>query len=207
MKAFREYLAESKKTFDFRVRIANCELTDELIDRIERGLSQFDLNDMTKPKSQPIARTNEFSQLGPVAREQFEVSVNYPATSEAVRFAIHQYAGIPITQIMVRSPGEDDSIADIESATAEKPGEALLNKEELGGNDTDSQDHVGLNRISNLLKELGKEKNDPVAQTGINDAILAKSVHKEKAAKTTADLPQGNTSPLGSKKQSPAKGR
>ena len=67
MKAFKAYLTESKRTYDFRVRIANCDLTSDLLDKIELGLKAFDLADITKPKSQPVTHCNEFAALGPVA--------------------------------------------------------------------------------------------------------------------------------------------
>ena len=49
MRAFKQYLTESHRTYDFRVRIADTDLTQEVLDSIERGLSQFDLADMSNP--------------------------------------------------------------------------------------------------------------------------------------------------------------
>ena len=68
----------------------------------------------------------------------------------------------------------------------------------MGEADADAQNHVGLKRVDSLLKELSK-KHDPDQYTGANDQILAKSIHKEKAAKTLSDMPAGEVSPVGSK--------
>lgn len=191
MKAFKAYLTESKRTYDFRVRIADCVLNSDLLDKIELGLKAFDLADITKPKSQPVAHCNEFAALGPVAREQFEIKLNYPTTNEGVRSVIHRSSGIPAQQIVVRGVLEDDMPVD------ETSGDMTVNI----GNDElkdqpGAQDHVGDKRKESLLKQLIADRTESKQHTGVNDALLAKSLPKEKAAKTTADAPQNNTSPV-----------
>jgi hypothetical protein len=198
MKAFKEYLTENKRTFDFRVRIADCELTSEILDKIERGLGAFDLADITKPKSQPIARTNEFVKLGPVARQQFEVKLNYPTTPDGVRNAIHNSAMIPLSCIVVRTTLEDDL-----PSQEMNPEQSLVAGEDNFTDDDSAQQHVGLKRVDSLLKELQKNRTEPQQVKNVNDAILAKSTPKEKAAKTTADIPQGTTSPVNTKNPNP----
>jgi hypothetical protein len=191
MKAFKAYLTESKRTYDFRVRIANCDLNSDMLDKIELGLKAFDLADITKPKSQPVAHCNEFAALGPVARHQFEIKLNYPTTNEGVRSCIHRCSGIPAQQIVVRGVLEDDMVTD------ETSGDMSVN---LGNDELKdqpgAQDHVGEKRKESLLKQLIADRTEPTQQTGVNDAILAKSLPKEKAAKTSADAPQNNTSPV-----------
>ena len=200
MKAFKKYLAESHRTFDFRVRIADCELDNELLDKIERGLGAFDLVDISKPKSQPIAVTREFNKLGPVARQQFEVKLNYPTTAEAVRAAIHASTGLPATQIVARFALEDDIVA---SDMHVHPEESLKPGEDNFKEDDQAQEHVGLKRVDSLLKELQKNRSEPQQVKNVNDNILAASLPKEKTAKTTADIPQNNTSPVNTKNPNP----
>ena len=197
MKAYKQYLAESSRAYPFRVRIADVELDSDILDRIERGLAQFELAEITKPKSQPIARTAEFATLGPVAREQFDIVLNYPTNPEGVRAAIHQHAKIPMANIVVRYPGQDDLVGEQE----EKPqhttdGTALLINTELADSDTDHQEHVGDKHTFSLLKALEKMKNSPEQYTGVNDQLLAKSAPAEPTAKTTNQTPQNNKSPV-----------
>lgn len=191
MKAFKHYLTESKRTFDFRVRIADSELGNDLLDKIERGLGQFELADISKPKSQPVAHCNEFAALGPVARKQFDVKVNYPTTSEGIRTAIHQSSMIPLERIVVRTALEDDlATPDI------NPEQSLEAGKDNFPADDNSQEQVGLKRVDSLLKDLAKSRHEPEQVKNVNDAILADKLPKEKAAKTTADLPQGTQSPV-----------
>ena len=193
MKAYKEYLTESKRTFDFRVRIADCELTSEVLDKIERGLGQFDLVDITKPKRQPVAVTNEFANLGPVGREQFEIKLNYPTTPEGVRTAIHSSAGIPACCIVVRGALEDEIM---NSELHVHPEESLVAGVDNFKEDDQAQEHVGAKRVTSFLKDLMANRTEPVQVKDVNDAILAKSLPKEKAPKTTDSLPINTKSPV-----------
>jgi len=195
MKAFKQYLVESKRTFDFRIRIADHELPNETLDKIERGLMAFDLADITKPKNQPVAYTREFHTLGPVGRKQFEVKLNYPATPEGVRAVIHNNTGIPTCCIVVRSALEDEILG---SELHAHPEESLVAGVDTYKEDDQGQVHVGMKRVHSLLKELqaARQANQPQQVKNVNDDILASDLHKEKTPKTLADLPQNNTSPV-----------
>ena len=53
MKSFVEYLIESSKTYEFRIKIAG-EVTDDQMQRIESLMEKFGLESITKPKRTPI---------------------------------------------------------------------------------------------------------------------------------------------------------
>lgn len=192
MKSFKEYLAESKRTFAFRVKVADCDLDSDTLDKIERSLSEFRLANMTKPKSLPITHSNEFHTLGPVGVKMFDINTDYPAIPPQVQSAIHRATGIPLVNIFVTNPTLNNDISDWDKPT----GEALLDDPELTQDDADAQERVGLKRIDSLLKELSKDRHETEQVKGHNDEILAKSAPKEKAAKTSADAPQNNKSPV-----------
>lgn len=191
MKPYKEYLAESRKTFNFRVRIADCDLTPEVNEKIESALAAFDLVDKTAAKRLPPQRRPEFYQMGPVECHQFEITVNYPANPEGVRSVISQGAGIAAQKIFVTLPNAEPAMYNEKSSTEDSP---ILTKEELPSNN--GQDHVGDKKIGSFLKELEKVKHGGEQYKGTNDEILAKSVPQEKAAKTTNDSPQNNRSPV-----------
>ena len=205
MKPYKEYLAESKKTFSFRVRIADCEMTAELNEKIEVALAAFDLVDKTKVKSLPVSRRPEFANLGPVGCCQFEITVNYPTIPDGIRSVISQGAGISAAKVAVFTPGSEPEVFNAKSNTENGP---ILNKEELPSNN--GQDFVGDKKVASFLKELEKAKHGGEQHKGTNDEILAKSIPQEKAAKTTNDFPQGTKSAIGSIKMNnpdPRKGR
>jgi hypothetical protein len=195
MKKFKDYLTESTKTYSFRVRLADCDCNGELMDKIEQALSAYKLSDITKPKSMPIARCNEFYNLGPIGRHQFEATTMYPANPPLVQQAIHNSTGIPLTHIYVTTSSADEQDV-LEELPPKAGGQALLSDPELKQADTNAQDHVGLKKIDSLLKELEKNRGTMTQYKGINDDILAKNEPKEKSAKTSADAAQNNRSPV-----------
>jgi len=195
MKKFKDYLTESTKTYSFRVRLADCDCNGELMDKIEQALSAYKLSDITKPKSMPIARCNEFYKLGPVGRHQFEATTMYPAIPPLVQQAIHNSTGIPLTHIYVTTSSADEQDV-LEELPTEAGGQALLSDPELKQADNNAQDHVGLKKIDSLLKDLEKNRGTMTQYKGINDDILAKNEPKEKSAKTSADAAQNNRSPV-----------
>lgn len=193
MKTLREYITESKRTYDFRVKLANCELDSDVLERIERALSAYQLADITAPKSMPITKYKEFVALGPVSCSQFTASTNYPVISNQVRQAIHAHTHIPLQQIYVSTALEDDMEED---PTSEKEQSPILTQPEMKS--ASAQDSVGEKRIGSLLAELEKDKHGGEQYKGVNDDILAKSAHADPKAKTTLDFPMNTVSPVGS---------
>jgi len=197
MKTFKTYLQESVKTYSFRVRLADCDCNAELMDKIEQALSAFKLVDITKPKSMPIARTNEFYKLGPVGRHSFDIGTAYPAIPTQIQQAIHNCCGVPMTHISVANAAADDQDAAAEAAPDHTDsGKALLADPDLKQDDNNAQDHVGLKKVDSLLKELEKNRAVLSQYKGINDEILANGESKETTAKTTNSAPQNNRSPI-----------
>ena len=203
MKPYKQYLAESKKTYQFRIKLDNCEIENDLMTRLEHSLDQFDVLEISKPKSLPISRCIEFSKLGPCSRHIMDATVNYPTTSGNMRQAVHMGTGIPLDHIFVSTTLEDEMVRDPVSNHEDGP---ILNKNEMASDS--AQDEVGLKKVESLLKELGKSRHAPEPYKGINDALLAKDLYKEKAAKRDDKI--GTTSPVGSRQNkipSPVKGR
>ena len=197
MKTFKEHLTESKRTYSFRVKIADTKLDNDILNRIERGLSAYNLADITKPKSLPISNCREFAKLGPVGREMFDIVTNYPSIPPQIQQTIHSATGIPLIQIYVTTPLQDEEEEAVEAAPKHtKSGKALLADTDLTQEDNDAQDHVGLNRIGSLLKDLQNNRGTLTPYTGVNDNILAKDEPKEKDAKTSDKAPQNNKSVL-----------
>jgi hypothetical protein len=182
MKSFTEYLTESHRQYGFRVKIAGHELDKDMLDRVEQGLTAYDLADISKPKRLPIAHTNEFHKLGAVERHVFDIKTNYPANPPMIAQNIHNSTGIPLGNIMVIDPNSDN-----EGAIVHEPGEPLLSNTDLVDDVKNAQDQVGEKHVMSFLKSLETTKHEFAA--------------KEKTdSKSTNDLPQGTTSPVGSNK-------
>ena len=208
MKTFKEYLTESKKTFGFRIKVADHELDGETLDKIERGLSAFRMSDMSKVTRGPITRYREFAKLGPVGCEMFDVVTDYPAIPPQVQQEIHVATGIPLSHIYVSTDKHDDASV-MPEPTSDENASPILDTEEMSTT-VSGQEHVGLKKVESLLKELGREKNAGTQYKGVNDEILAKSAPDAGKAKTSIDSPAGNMSPVGSRQNkipSPVRGK
>lgn len=184
MKTFAHYLTESQKTFKFKIKVAE-ELSDETLDKIERGLQMYKLVDISKPKRLPIQQNPvNFETLGAVEVNVMEVETAYPATIEQVKTVIETCGGIPAKHIFVHTEAQEQDIVRI---TADKDGKPLL-MQDYEKSDEKVQELYGDENIKITLKALedGKRK----YEFEVNN--------KEKFASTN-QIPQGVLSPVGSK--------
>ena len=194
MKSFKEYLIESKQTYDFKIKIAG-ECPEKCVEDIKAALSQYDVESVSKGTRTPIQETHyDFPEEKNIEVTVYEVCLNYPATSEQIRAAVASKISKTESQIKVRNP-EEEAESILNHANDEASGEALLEKDL---EEVDGQDLVGDKHTMSLLKELSKNKTTGEQVKGTNDKILAKKAPTEKAAKT--DKKAGVVSPVGSKK-------
>ena len=195
MKSFKEYLIESKQTYDFKVKVAD-ECPDDCADKIKEALAEFTCSSCTKGMTSPIQESHaDFPDHKNVSVTIFEVSLDYPATSEQVRNKVADALSKSQSCVRVRNPLEEAE-QELNHANDEKTGEALLSKDYDKSN---SQDLVGEKQKMALLKELGKNKTTGTQYKGVNDKILAKKLPVEKSPAAKVDKKARTVSPVGSK--------
>jgi hypothetical protein len=194
MKSFKEYLTESKQTYDFKVKIAG-DCPKDCAKKIKEALSMYKVESCSAGKSMPIAETYaDFPTHRNIGITVFDVCLAYPSTTDQVRSALGGSLNVSIDRLKVRNMREEAETA-INHANDEKSGESLLSKDfEAGSN---AQDIVGDKHVMSLLKELGKHKKTTEQYTGVNDAILAKKSPSEKSAKASTTI--NTKSPVGSR--------
>jgi hypothetical protein len=195
MKSFKDYLIESKQTYDFKIKIAG-ECAADCGKHIKHALSMYDATCSAGNRS-PIQESHiDFPEHKNCEVTVFEVSLNYPATSEQIRACVAEHLKKTESSIKVRNP-EEEAEAVLNHANDEPTGESLLEKplEEVDG-----QSVVGDKHTMSLLKELGKNKRVLDQVKGTNDKILAKKAPSEKTAAAKVDKKAGTISPVGSKK-------
>lgn len=199
MKAFKAYLIESTKRFDFRIRLATDiggEISESHITKIKEVLELYKIESISKPKRLPIHETPEFPNMGPVEVTLIDVSLCYPCTDAQVRALIAEGNMIDANRIRVtpaHSPYEA-ALAGLEQSNLQKWGESVLDTSEMATEKAD--DLVGEARISNLMKEfasLKKYEYPEVAGGKVKDKQF-------QSQGTTNDIPQGTNSAMGSQK-------
>jgi hypothetical protein len=177
MKSFTEYLTESKKVYEFKIKLAGD--FEKGAAAIKKALAQYKIESCSTGKRTPIAETQpDFPSYKNINVTVFEVKLCYPATSPRVRAAVAEALACSEDCVKVRNLHEQAE-DEINHANDTKADGAVLTKDYEA---TDNQKIVGDKHVFSLLKELGKMKNSGEQVKGTNDAILAKSVPSEKTA-------------------------
>jgi hypothetical protein len=176
MKTLLEYIIDNEKKYGFRVKIAT-ELSDDGMKSLQNCLSKWKLEAISEPKRLPIAEEHTgFGHLKNTELYIIDLVVNYPCTPAEVQAAVHESTSIPLSHIMVVTPTQEVLAAPIVA-------------------DSDSP----------VLTSDFPEQKEPQLLADLANALKTKSIEHQFAVKPTKgktlnDIPQYNTSPLGTKK-------
>ena len=195
-KSFKEYLLESKQTYEFKVKLVG-DHDSECANKIKKALEIYSVDSISEAKTTPIQETQvDFPTQQNVSVTLFDVCVSYPATSIQVQNLVAEALNLPHASVKIRSLKDEDEL-ELNHQHDEKTGEALLGKPY---DKECHQDIVGGNHTMSLLKELGKTKHQGTQYKGVNDKILAKKAPSEKVATVKVDKKIGTVSAVGSHK-------
>lgn len=183
MSTFKQYLAESTKVYNFKVKIAG-DIDKKVSEQMRIALSKYDCGKVSGAKRTPITETpldfpdQRFSHVN-----IFDVSCNYPTTAHEMGILLAEKLKINASRIRVKSESEDMEYQHNQQDYNRigSKGEALLLKPELES--VSAQDQVGQNRLMTFIKELSKNSHKGEQVKGINDQLLAKSAPTGSAQK------------------------
>lgn len=192
MKTFQQYLVESERTYDYRIKVAG-ETPDNFWNELEAKLAQFDVAKMTKPKSTPVMTTlKDFPGEQNQSVSFVDVSFRYPAVEPQIQ-QLSQLLGLNPSRIRLCTQAYSDSmdkeLSDIESQ----------NKDLLSDTDYPAPDAK--------QKELSQDYSaDPYKHSVLQNAYQTEFTiagGRTPPAKTTDELPQGVKSPMTNIKRAP----
>lgn len=206
MRSFKEYLTESKRVYEFKIKIAG-ECPEECGSKIKTILDEYKVEACSEAKQTPIQETHfDFPALKNIEVTSFDVTVAYPTTSNQIQALLSDKLNLSPGNLIVRNPLEEaEVLINLEHSSEEKK-EALLTQSYEKSN---NQNIVGEKQKMSLLKDLSKTKHQGEQVKGINDQLLAKKSPSEKSPAGKTDK-SGNISPVGSKQNAipdPYKGR
>jgi len=188
MKNFSAYFHETHKVYEFRIKMAHVEPKGEVLDRIKNALDCFQVETISAVKRLPITEHWEFANEGACECYIVDVGVKYPTIAGQIRQLIGERAAINPSWISVRTVADAlNEEAGWEQTDSNKS--PILTQEDLGGES--AQDVVGEKRLTGLIKELS-------ANTRKQE--IAGTDNEYASGKTTNEIPQNNTSAIGSKK-------
>lgn len=169
MKSFKDYLTESKKVYEFKVKIAG-DCPEDCSAQIKGALAQFHVATVSSGKRTPIQeRHSEFPEHKNVNMTIFDVKTDYPATSLQVKDLVASSLGLAGSCVKVQNMAEEKEHA-INHANDKRTGEAIVGTEYEPSN---NQDLVGDEYAMSFLKELNKDKHQGTQVKGYNDELLA----------------------------------
>ena len=106
MSTFKDYLTESTKSYDYRIKIAG-EPKDIDKNKLEQALQKFEVTNMSAGKSTPIMTMPlDFPRLSNEMVTIFDVTTSYPESTRVMHEYLSDLLRIPSTHIVVRKPNE-----------------------------------------------------------------------------------------------------
>ena len=192
MKNFQQYLAESERTYNYRIKIVG-DVAPDFIKQLEGKLAQFDVVKISKPKTTPVqSQPADFPKHSNDSVTSMDVEFRYPAIEPQIKEIAQLLFLDPNRIIMLTTPHEDSM--DVERKKVEDENKDLLTDTDYPAPDA-------------AQKALSKDYSAPYDEHAVlknayrSDFTVAGG--KTPAAKTTNDLPMGNNSPMTKVKRPP----
>ena len=193
MKSFTEYLTESKKQYDFRIKIAG-EMSADKEEDMKRLLGRFTnentLTGFKKSKTPIQAVPLDFPQVKNCEVNIYEVTLDFPTTQHELTEYLAAELGIGKQNLVVRRPGEPSE--EYQTPTEKREGALLLDPDYKEAGSPQFEDYYGdkyntgfVKELNDILKLQRKERGEEIPTEG--------------AAKYNTDAEPGNTSLFGSK--------
>ena len=195
MSTFKDYLTESTKSYDYKIKIAG-EPKDIDKNALETALQKFDLASMSAGKSTPIMTLPlDFPRLSNEQVTIFDVTTNYPESPRVMHEYLSDLLRIPMTHIVVKKPGEPSEEYQDEMQVAKKSEYAnkLHDIEYKDAPKVNADEHTGDKYNMGLLKEL------------LKDREVNKDAPKEKENAMSKEE-ESNPSPIQAAHDGPVKG-
>ena len=193
MKSFKEYLTESKKTYDFRIKIAG-DLPEGADSMMKTALEKYGVENYKKlSKTMVQEHPLDFPQLKNISVNVFEASLNYPTTQEVLRDYLCDYLDINHNNLKVKKPGEPTE--EYQETKSEEYETKLTDSEYKDAPDHKAEDHYGDAYNMSMLKALMDEDKGPKED---RQAKPVGGESKEDVKGMQAD-PEGGKSVLGNK--------
>ena len=192
MKHFKDYLAESQRTYNYRIKLVG-DVDNSFIKALEEKLKQFDPVKIGAVKTTPVQnKPSDFPAFENERVSHFDVEFRYPAIDAQIR-QLSQLLGFDPNRVLMQTVPYADSNDEISAKVEDQP-ESLLADTDLPSPDAEQ-------------KALSKDYS-----TGPYDHAVLKNAYKSNftvaggktpEATTTNDLPMGDESPISNIKRPP----
>ena len=185
MKSLAKYLAESERSYDYRIKLCG-RIPDDLVRQLKSKLSQFDPVSMGDAKVTPIQKIiTDFPNNKNDAVTMFDVSFRYPAIEPQIKQLYQLLGGDPNLVVMSTRNYNNAMIDELDKIDSE-------NKDLLADTDYPAPDR----EQKALSRDYSAGPYDHVVLKNAYRSDFTVAGGKTPAAKTTNDLPMGTKSPM-----------
>jgi len=192
MKPFAKYLAESERTYNYRIKIVG-DVPSAFINELRDKLAQFDVVTMSKPKTSPVRKEiPDFPAFPNQSMTIVDVEFKYPAIEPQIK-QLAQILGMDPNRIVMMTTPYEESM-DIEAEKIGNQNKDLLDDPTYPANDAQQRA---------LKKDYGADPHDHVVLKNAYKSNFTVAGGKTPPAKTTNELPMGNKSPMTNIKRQP----
>jgi hypothetical protein len=192
MKNFQEYLAESQRTYNYRIKIVG-DTAPDFVKMLEEKLKQFDPVKISTVKKTPIqAKPADFPAHANESVASMDCEFRYPAIEPQIQ-QIAQLLGLDPNRIRLLTTAYEESLAD-EKEKIEDQNKDLLTDTDYPAPDAEQKA---------LSKDYSAEPHDHAVLKNAYKSEFTVAGGKTPKAETTNDLPMGNTSPMTKVKRPP----
>ena len=160
MSTFKDYLTESAKSYDYKIKVAG-ELDKDFANKLESALAKFEVAQMSAGKKTPIMTLPlDFPALSNEQVTIFDVTTNYPASSNVMKEYLSDILRVPATHIVVRKPGEptEEYQDNMQVAKKSEYANKLQDLEYKDAPKVNAEDFHSAKANMGLLKELLKDR-------------------------------------------------
>lgn len=193
MKSFKEHLTESKKKYDFRIKIAG-DVTTEQEDTMKRLLGRFTdentLQSFKKSKTPIQALPLDFPQVKNCEVNIYEITLDFPTTQYELTEYLATELGIGKAHLVVRRPGEPSE--EYQTIEPERKGALLDDPDYKEAGSPKFEDYYGDKYNTGFVKEL----NDLLK---LQRRERGEQIPTEGAAKFNTDAEEGKLGPISGK--------
>ena len=192
MKPFAKYLAESERTYDYRIKMCG-RVGDDVVRQLKSKLDQFDPVKMGDARTTPIQKIlTDFPNNPNDAVTMFDVSFKYPAIEPQIK-QLYQLMGQDPNLIVMQTQAHVDGLVD-EMDKIESENRDLLTDTDLPAPDAEQRA---------LKKDYSAGPYDHAVLKNAYRSDFSVAGGKTPPAKTTNELPQGTKSPMTTIKRPP----
>ena len=160
MSTFKDYLTESAKSYDYKIKVAG-EIADDFASKLESALAKFEVANMSAGKKTPIMTLPlDFPALSNEEVTIYDVTTNYPASSNVMKEYLSDILRVPATHMVVKKPGEptEQYQDDMQVAKKSEYANKLHDIEYKDAPKVNAEDFHSTKANMGLLKELLKDR-------------------------------------------------